>query len=306
MKLKRYLRRLAQDWQLHLFMLLPVIYIILFAYFPLFGVQIAFRKYSARLGLWNSPWVGMDNFIRFFESSYFDRTVRNTIVLSFYSIIASFPIPIVFALLLNSVNNLKFRKVTQTITTMPHYISVVVLVGMVLQLFNSRTGLYGNIIEKMTGAYPSDPFAEAINFRHFYVWSGVWQSFGWDSIIYVAALTAIDPALHEAAEMDGASRFKRVLHVDLPGIAPTIIIMLILKTGSVMSIGFEKVFLLQNNLNLSTSEVISTYVYKVGLQADITDYSYSTAIGLFNSVINMTIITLVNFISKRVGQSSLW
>ncbi|MDD6883708.1 MAG: ABC transporter permease subunit [Eubacteriales bacterium] len=306
MRRRKCLENLARDWQLHLFMLLPMIYIVVFAYFPMVGAQIAFRKYSARLGMWKSPWVGLDNFTRFFSSVYFGRTLGNTLILSFYSIFATFPIPILFALCLNSLNGVRFRKVAQTITTMPYYISVVVLVGILLQLFNSRTGLYGNLCEALTGKYPPDLFAKPGNFRHMYVWSGAWQGFGWSSIIYTAALSSVDPALHEAAQIDGASRFQRVCHIDFPSILPTIVIMLILRTGSVMGIGFEKVYLMQNNLNLSASEVISTYVYKIGMEADITDYSYSTAIGLFNSVANLIVISFINMLAGRMGQTSLW
>ena len=191
--------------------------------------------------------------------------------------------------------------------TLPHFISVVVLVGMLFQIFSARNGIYGAAIFKLTGSRPADPFSTPSNFRHFYLWSGVWQDFGWGSIIYLAALAGVDPSLHEAATVDGASRFKRVLHVDLPTILPTIVIMLILRFGSIMSIGFEKAFLLQNDLNLSYSEVISTYVYKVGLSGDgKTDFSYATAIGFFNSVVNLVLIVIVNFIAGKVGNTSLW
>ena len=212
-----------------------------------------------------------------------------------------------FALTINSVRNEKFKKYTQTIVNMPHFISTVVMVGILFSVFNNRTGLYGNLIHALTGEYPADLFGSASNFRHFYVWSAVWQNFGWDSIIYTAALTGVDPSYHEAAQLDGASRFQRVLHVDLPTILPTIIIMLILRMSSVMSIGFEKVFLLQNSLNLSTSEVISTFVYQVGLSAEGTgDFSYATAIGMFNNVINLIVVLTVNKISKKVSETSLW
>ena len=308
---KRYfsvLRRdVFRDWQLYLFLLIPVAYIIIFQYVPMAGVQIAFKKYAARKGIWGSPWVGLANFEKFFNSYQFQRVLVNTVVLSLYTLVASFPVPILFALMMNSISSERFKRVCQTIVTMPHFISIVVLVGMMLQIFNARTGLYGSVVLQLTGAYPADLFAQEGTFRQFYVWSGVWQGFGWGAIIYIAALSSVDVSLHEAAQIDGASRFQRVLHIDLPCIIPTITIMFILRMGHVMSIGFEKVYLMQNSLNLASSEVISTYVYKVGFVAGgVTDFSYSTAIGLFNSVINMLLIMLVNFIARRVGETSLW
>lgn len=307
MKSRSFMRNFVRDRQLYLFMLLPVAYIIIFAYMPMYGLQIAFKDFKPAYGIWDSRWSGFDNFIKFFNSYQFKRIVPNTLVLSFYTILASFPLPIVYALVLNSLRAERFKKITTTITNMPHFISVVVLVGILMQIFNSRTGLYGNVMMQLTGEYPKDLFKSAANFRHLYVWSGVWQSFGWNSIIYTAALAGVSPDLHEAAQIDGASRFQRVLHIDLPCILPTIIIMLILRCGNVMSIGFEKVFLMQNSLNLKTSEVISTYVYKVGISSSGTmDYSYSTAIGMFNSIINLILIATVNFISRRAGETSLW
>lgn len=304
---KGFWQRFYLDRQLYLFMLLPFVYVILFHYMPMLGLQIGFRDFKPGLGVWESQWVGFDNFTKFFNSYQFKRVVPNTIILSIMSIAATFPIPILYALLLNSLRAERFKKITSTITNMPHFISTVVLVGIMLQIFNSRTGLYGSAMMNLTGAYPQDLFKSPANFRHMYVWSGVWQSFGWNSIIYTAALAGVSPDLHEAAEIDGATRFQRVLHIDFPSILPTIIIMLILRCGSVMSIGFEKVFLMQNSLNLSASEVISTYVYKVGLAANgNTDYSYSTAIGMFNSVINLVLIASVNWIAGKTGDNSLW
>lgn len=303
-KLRKIFRR---DWRLYVFMLIPLIWVIIFCYAPMFGAQIAFRKYQPRLGIWDSPWVGFYQFKKFFNSYQFSRVMMNTVVISLYTILCSFPLPIIFALVLNSTRSHKFRTVTQTIVTMPHFISVVVLVGILLQIFNSRTGVYGTLMESITGAYPEDLFSKPANFRHMYVWSGVWQQFGWNSIVYIAALAAVSPELHEAAQIDGASRFQRMLHVDLPAILPTITIMLILRMGSVMTIGFEKVYLMQNSLNLTASEIISTYVYKVGLSsAGTTDLSYSTAIGLFNSAINLVLISVTNFIARKLGGNGLW
>ena len=303
-KLRKIFRR---DWQLYVFMLIPLIWVIIFCYAPMFGAQIAFRKYQPRLGIWDSPWVGFYQFKKFFNSYQFSRVMMNTVVISLYTILCSFPLPIIFALVLNSTRSHKFSTVTQTIVTMPHFISVVVLVGILLQIFNSRTGVYGTLMESITGAYPEDLFSKPANFRHMYVWSCVWQQFGWNSIVYIAALAAVSPELHEAAQIDGASRFQRMLHVDFPAILPTITIMLILRMGSVMTIGFEKVYLMQNSLNLTASEIISTYVYKVGLSsAGTTDLSYSTAIGLFNSAINLVLISVTNFIARKLDGNGLW
>ena len=303
-KLRKIFRR---DWQLYVFMLIPLIWVIIFCYAPMFGAQIAFRKYQPRLGIWDSPWVGFYQFKKLFNAYQFSRVIMNTVVISLYTILCSFPLPIIFALVLNSTRSRKFRTVTQTIVTMPHFISVVVLVGILLQVFNSRTGVYGTLMESITGAYPEDLFSKPANFRHMYVWSGVWQQFGWNSIVYIAALAAVSPELHEAAQIDGASRFQRMLHVDFPAILPTITIMLILRMGSVMTIGFEKVYLMQNSLNLTASEIISTYVYKVGLSsAGTTDLSYSTAIGLFNSAINLVLISVTNFIARKLDGNGLW
>ena len=256
-------------------------------------------------GIWGSKWVGLANFQKFFKSYQFQRVLANTLRLSLYSLVFGFPVPILFALLANTVNSARYKKITQTIVNLPHFISVVVLVSMVNQVFGSRTGLYGLIGQALTGSYPPDLFADANSFQHLYIWSGVWQNFGWNAIIYIAALTSVSPDLHEAAQIDGASRLQRVIHIDFPSILPTIVIMLILRVGQIMNIGFEKTFLMQNSLNLARSEVISTYVYKQGLTGK-TDFSYSTAINLFNSVINMVLITSVNWISRKVGETSLW
>lgn len=298
---------LKRDWQLYMFLLLPVTYIVVFAYIPMLGLQIAFRSFQAQLGSWNSPWVGFLNFRKFFSSFYFLRVLKNTLILSGYAIVFSFPFPIITALLMNTLRFRKFKNFCQTVITLPHFISVVVLVGMINQFFNARYGLYGNIVYKLIGAYPADPFSNPGSFRHMYIWSGIWQTFGWNSIIYLAALTSVSPSLHEAAMIDGASRWKRMLHIDIPSILPTIVIMLIMRTGSVMNIGFEKVFLMQNDINLKYSEIITTYVYKVGLSADgNTDFSYSTAIGFFNSIVNMILISVVNMVSNRVSGTSMW
>lgn len=299
--------RIKKNWQLYLFLLLPITYIVIFSYVPMLGLQIAFRDFKAGTGIWRSTWVGIKHFDAFFHNFYFWRMLRNTLLLSAYAITFSFPFPIITALLMNVLRSNYMRKVTQTIMTLPHFISIVVLVGMLNQFLNSRYGIYGNIVLRITGDYPRDIFSNPSCFRPIYVWSGIWQNFGWNSIIYLAALQGVSPALHEAATIDGASRFKRVIHIDIPSILPTIVIMLIMRTGSVMEIGFEKVYLLQNNLNLETSEVISTYVYKTGLSASgNTDFSSATAIGMFNSITNLLLISIVNKIADKLSGNSMW
>lgn len=297
---------LKKHWQLYLFLILPVVWVIVFKYVPMPGIIIAFEKYKFKDGIFGSKWIGFDNFIRFFNDYQFTRVIKNTLVLSMYSLFAGFPIPVIFALVLNSLRAEKFKKITTTITYMPHFISTVVLVGMLMQILNVRVGLYGTIYTFFTGTYAQDPLSNVKAFKHLYVWSGVWQTFGWNSIIYTAALSAVSPDLHEAAEIDGATRWQRVLHIDLPTIMPTITIMLIMRMGKVMSLGYEKVYLMQNNLNLEASEVISTLVYKVGLASQTPNYSYSTSISLFNSIINLILINSVNWVARKVGDTSLW
>ena len=304
---KKLFKSYKQHWQLFVFLIIPVAYILIFAYWPMFGLQIAFKKFSIVKGIAGSPWVGMKNFIKFFNAYQFEQVITNTLTLSLYALIAAFPFPIIFALVLNVVENAKYKKIVQTITYMPHFISIVVLVGMLMQIFHPMIGLYGKFYKAITGEMATDLFSKPAMFKHLYVWSGVWQGFGYNSIIYIAALTNVSGELHEAAEVDGASRFQRVIHIDFPALVPTIVIMLILRMGSIMSIGFEKTYLMQNSLNISASEIISTFVYKKGLGAGVgNDYSYSTAIGMFNSIVNLILITTVNTISRRVSETSLW
>ena len=295
------------NWQLYAFLLPSVVFIIVFAYIPMAGVVLAFKEYDFSLGIWGSPWVGFENFERFFTAYNFWQILWNTISLSFYSLIASFPFPIMLALILNAFPGTKFKKVVQTVSYMPHFISTVIIVGMLMQLFNPRTGAFGVLYQMLTGGQMMvDLFGEPGAFQHLYVWSGIWQGVGWGSIIYIAALAGVDESLHEAAIIDGASRLQRIRYIDIPTIMPTMVIMLILSAGGIMSVGFEKVYLMQNSLNISRSEVISTYVYKVGMVIGTGDYAYSTAIGLFNSDINFLMLVFVNAISRRVSDSSLW
>ena len=302
----KFRKEYLNNWQLYLMLLLPVIWLLVFCYAPMTGIQIAFKDFKIRQGIWGSPWVGFDNFERFFTSYQFFRVLKNTLVISLYSLVASFPLPIVLALSLNVVRKAAYKKFVQMVTYIPHFISVIVIVGMILQMFNSRIGLYGTVYTALTGQPAPDILSKASAFPHLYVWSGVWQEVGWGSIIYLSALSAVDPALHEAAIVDGASRFKRVLVLDLPTVLPTATIMLIMNAGRIMTIGFEKVYLMQNDLNLTTSEIISTYVYKVSLGPTGGDFSLGAAIGLFNSVINLVLILLVNAVTKRMGGTSLW
>jgi putative aldouronate transport system permease protein len=304
---QRIQKKYGRYWQLYLFLLLPAAYIIIFAYIPMLGVQIAFKKYTILGGIWGSPWVGLTNFKKFFNSYMFSRVIGNTLRISFYDIIAGFPFPIIFALCLNTIENRRYKKILQTVTYMPHFISVVVIVSILMQIFHPLNGIYGIAVKALTGNQAADLFGKPDAFPHLYVWSGIWQGFGWNSIIYVATLSSVPEELYEAARVDGASRFKMVLHVDLPALAPTITILLILRLGSLMSLGFEKAWLMQNSLNLRTSELISTFVYKQGLAAGgPTDFSYAAAIGLFNSLINLVLIVLVNKISNKLSETSLW
>ena len=306
-KLNRIQKKYGRYWQLYLFLVLPLAYIIIFAYIPMFGVQIAFKKFNYTGGIWGSPWTGFSHFIKFFNSYNFERVIVNTLRISVYDILAGFPFPIIFALCLNTIEHGRYKKIVQTITYMPHFISVVVVVGMVMQIFHPLIGIYGVVVKALTGTQAVDLFGKADVFPHLYVWSGIWQSFGWSSIIYVASLTSVPGELYEAAKVDGASRFKMVLHIDLPALAPTITILLILRMGAVMSVGFEKAWLMQNPLNLRTSELISTFVYKQGLAAGgPVDFSYAAAIGLFNSVINLILIIIVNKIANKLSETSLW
>ena len=305
--LARLKKKYAGYWQLYVFLLLPVTYIIIFNYIPMAGVQLAFKKYDISAGIWGSPWVGFKHFEKFFKSYMFSRVIVNTFRISFLSLIFSFPFPVVFALLLNCVTNMRYKKAVQTITYMPHFISVVVLVGMLMQVFNSNVGLYGNLTKLITGERPPDVFASPSAFLTLYIGSGIWQSFGWGSILYMAALTSVDPELNEAAEIDGATRFQRVIHIEFPALIPICTIQLIMRAGELLSVGFQKTYLMQNDLNLRVSEVISTYVYKVGLgSGGSTDFSFSTAVGLFNSVVSLTMVICVNKLASVYGETSLW
>lgn len=285
-------------------MILPVVvYYIIFAYAPIYGIQLAFKDYIVKKGIWGSPWIGMENFTRFFSSYNFGLLLKNTIGISVYSILVGFPIPIVFALMLNYLKNKYLKKTVQMVSYAPYFISTVVMCGMITIFLNPDTGIF-NTIRGFFGMESVDFLGKPELFKSIYVWTGVWQGMGWSSIIYISALSGVDYQLHEAAIVDGANKLQRILHVDLPSIKPTIVMLLILQMGSLMSVGFEKVFLLQNTLNKQAASVISTYVYEVGLINS--DYGYSTAIGLFNSVINMILIVAANQICKKFTEESLF
>jgi ABC-type polysaccharide transport system permease subunit len=270
----------------------------------MYGAQIAFRDFMAAKGIWGSKWVGLKHFTKFFESYLFWRVVSNTLFLSLYTVAATFPIPVLLALSINNTVNRFYRKTVQMVVYAPYFISTVVMVGMLIQFLSPTIGIYGKAMLLM-GLEPVGLLGKPELFRSVYVWSHVWQFSGFGTIIYLATLSSIDPELHQAAIIDGATRIQRTIHIDVPGIMPTVVIILILTMGQVMNVGFEKVFLLQNPLNLETSEIIRTYVYKIGLTG-IPRFSYASAIGLFNSVVNFVLIMLFNFTAKRLGGATLW
>jgi putative aldouronate transport system permease protein len=292
----------ARHWQLYLLILPAVVYLFIFGYMPIYGVQIAFRDYTAKGGITGSEWVGLEHIIKFIKYPNFWDLIKNTLTISIYSLL-TFPLPIIFALMLNELKNQKFKKFVQMITYMPHFLSVVVVCSMLTQFFNQRHGVINTVIE-FFGGTRTDFLTMPEYFADLFVWSGVWQSLGWSAIIYIAALSGIPPELVEAARIDGANRLQVIRHVNIPWIIPTIVIMLILSCGSILSVGADKVLLLQNSLNLSTSQVISTYVYEVGINGGL--FSYSSAIGLFNNVVNIILLMIVNTISKKVTDNGLW
>lgn len=295
-------KSITQNWELYVLISPVILYFVVFHYFPLYGLQIAFKDFIASKGITGSPWVGFKHFERFFDSYYFWRLIKNTIGIGLFTLLVSFPIPIILALCLNEVKSLRYKKFVQTVIYAPHFLSTVVVVGMLL-LFLKPDGMINQMI-MLFGGTPTDFITEPGYFKSLYVFSDVWQTMGWSSIIYIAALSAVDPGQHEAAMLDGASKFQRMLHVNLPAIAPTIIIMFILNAGSIMAVGFEKVFLMQNDLNMSSSDVISTFVYRSGILD--AQYSFSAAVGLFNSIINLIMLLMVNRIAKKVSDTSLW
>ena len=296
-------RSLRRHWQLYLLIVVPLAYFVIFKYIPITNAVIAFKDYSPIKGPWGRDWVGFRNFELVFQNPVFWTLVKYTFFLAAYTVLASFPIPIVLAIALNEIRTGRFKKVTQLVTYAPYFISTVVVVSMTILVLSPRIGFVDDAIG-LFGIPSIDFLGDPNYFRHIYVWSDVWQTTGYSAVIYLAALAGIDPALHESAKIDGASRIRRIMHVDLPGIMPTAVIILVLGVGNIMSIGFEKAFLLQNPLNLAQSEIIATYVYKTGLLN--ADFSMATAIGLFNSVINLFLLLGVNFAAKRITGNGLW
>lgn len=300
---KKALVKALHNWQLYLMILPALLYIILFAYKPMYGIQIAFRDFTFKGGITGSEWVGFDQFKRLFSSYWFPIILKNTLTISILNMVVNFPFPIIFALLVNEVRNEKLKRTVQTVSYAPHFISMVVLCGMFIMFLNPTYGVVNKIIELFGGdaiAFMSKPKL----YKWIYVLIGVWAGTGWSAIIYFSALAGVDKALLEAAEIDGASRLQRIWYVNLPTIVPTIVIQLILQCGRVMSLGQEKALLLQNSMNINASEIISTYVYKTGLQQF--QYSFSTAAGLFNAVVNCILLISVNKISKKLTEESLW
>ena len=298
----RILKSLKNDWQLYILVLPAVTYVFIFNYIPMYGVQIAFKDFSTRLGIWSSPWAGLSHFIRFVNFPNFWKIVGNTLSINLYTL-ATYPLPIFFALLVNELENRKFKKTVQMLSYAPHFVSTVVVCSMLILFTDRSNGLFNHIIRALGGS-AGDWLSQPSLFSSLYVWSGVWQSLGWSTIIFLAALSGVSPELYEAARIDGASKLQIILHINIPALAPTAIILLILQFGSVMSLGFEKIFLLQNSLNLDASQVISTYVYEMGIRNG--QFSYASAIGLFNTVINILLLFIVNKISRSVAHIGLW
>ena len=299
----RLLKNMRKNWILYLMITPVLLYYIIFSYVPMYGVLLAFKDYKIKLGILGSPWVGFEHFQRFFSAYNFKRLLMNTVGLSVYGMIAGFPIPIIFALMLNYLRHHKLKKAVQMVSYAPYFISTVVICGMISIFMSQDSGIF-NVIRGFFGMEPVDFLAKPEWFKHIYVWSGIWQGMVWSSIIYISALAGVDYEMHEAAIVDGATKIQRMIHIDLPSIKPTILMLFILQMGGLLGVGFEKVYLLQNSLNRSAASVISTYVYEVGLVNS--DYGYSTAVGLFNSVISLVLVVTANQLSKKFAGESLF
>ena len=301
--LQQFVTKFKKNWQLHLMIIFPLAYLILFSYVPLYGIQIAFKEYSPRAGILGSEWVGLKHYEYFFGLRNWPQLVGNTLAISLYQIICGFPIPIILALIIHVNTGKALKKIAQNVSYVPHFISLVVMIGILNTVLNPITGFLGKIYELFGVVGADDIRGSKTAFRHLYVWSGVWQTMGWSSIMYISALSAVPDELHEAAKLDGASRLRRVWSVDLPTILPTICLMLIMRFGGIMSVGYQKAYLMQNSMNTETSEIISTYVYKKGIQSN--NMSFGTAIGLLNSAINMALVFLVNAITNWLSDNEL-
>ena len=292
-----------RDWQLYFMLLLPIAYYILFKYMPMYGTLIAFKKFSAKKGIWGSTLAGFKNFEKFLSDPYFYKLVRNTLLINLNNLLFAFTSSIIFALLLNEMKHKLYRKVVQTVSYLPHFISTVVVCGLVTNFTRTNGGIINDLIAMLGGERISF-LNRAEYFRPIYVISEIWQHMGWDAIIYIAALLSIEPQLYEAASIEGANRFQKMLYVTLPGIAPTITIMLIMRIGHLMSLGYEKVLLLYSGATYETADIISTYVYRRGLLT--ADFSYGTAIDLFQTVISLILVTSTNWLGKKIGGAGLW
>lgn len=304
-KKKPILKKIIKSWQLYILLLLPVIYIIVFAYAPMIGAQIAFRDFMPREGISGSAFVGFKYFKQFINSVRFIPLILNTIVLSMYNLCVGLPFAVIFALSLNYIRNAKFKKTIQMVSYAPNFISTVVMCGIIIQFLNPRIGVVNNIAA-FIGFNRVNFMAESSLFSSIYVWTNLWQTIGFNSIIFVAVLSSVSPELHEAAVIDGANIIKRMINIDLPSLMPIAVTLLILNVGQILNVGFEKVLLLQTPLNLQTSEIIATYVYKVGLTSNLPNYSYATAVGLFQSFVGLIVLVLVNYLSKKFSDTSLW
>lgn len=302
-KTKGFFQAVRREYGLYLLFLVPLIWYLVFMYFPMYGLQIAFKRYNAKLGILGSPWVGFKYFQQFFGSYYFKDLLVNTLVLNVYQMALGFPIPIVLALVINEIHSQPLKKAVQNVTYIPYFLSMVVVVSMLTLFSNPNYGLF-NKIAGIFGGGGVDYMAKEDCFRTMYVLSGVWQNMGFNSVIYIAALSSIDPQLYEAAEIDGASCMRKILNISIPCIMPTIVILFIMRIGSLMNVGFEKVLLMQNNVNMGKSDVISTFIYRNGIQKG--QFSYSAAVGIFNSLINLALLVGANMLTRRLGDSSLW
>lgn len=312
----RVARQMHDNWQLYLLILPGVLYILIFRYWPMFGIQIAFKDFKATKGIWDSPWAMQrgevnvfKHFERFLNSKYSFQIIGNTVLISVYSLLANFPCCILLALMMNELRSRKYRKTVQFVTYAPHFISTIVLVGIMQQLFAApsalmRSGGVVNTLIQAMGGQPVQFMFSEYTFRHMYVWSGVWSGAGWGSIIYMATLSGVDPEQYESALLDGATKLQRIWYITLPVLVPTAVTLFILDVGSVMSVGFEKAYAMQNDVNRNTAQVLSTYVYQQGLVDGNT--SFATAVDLFNSVINLMLVLIVNYVSRKVSDVSLW
>lgn len=294
---------ISRCWELYLFLVPAIVLIFVFSYMPMYGILIAFKDYSPTLGTMGSPWTGLAHFARLITLPKMKDVIINTFYISAMSIILGFPFPVFLALVLNQLRSNGYKRVIQTVTYMPHFISTVVIVGMLTVFLSTKNGIYKYFCDVLE-VEPVNLMGSKTVFRWLYVFSGIWQHTGWNAIIYLAALSGVDVQLYEAAAIDGANRFQRMMHIDIPSIVPTMIILLILDSGSVLSVGFEKIFLMQNSSNLTVSEVISTYTYKMGLQS--MQFSFSTAVNLLNTLVNFVMLYIVNFIANKTSEYSLW